>query len=319
MAADLVTRAPTLDDAQAVTELVIACDVDEYGAPDFELDDLLTDWRTPGFDLAEDARVVAADVRVVAYAALVRSDYADVYVHPDFRGRGLGSELREWTERRAAERAPAGGSLLLGQVVSSVNEDARALLEGVGYRPVRTYWRMVAELGDEPPPAPHWPEGVRVRSFDREHDDRAVHALVQEAFGDNERHVPQSFEEWEAFMIDREAFEPGLWFVAEADGELVGAVLCPSYEEEGWIRQLAVARDWRRRGLGTALLLRAFGEFHRRGRREVGLAVDSWNRTGALGLYERAGMRLAREYTRFEKEIPAGAIGERGPEGPAAT
>lgn len=305
MAAGLVTRAPTLDDAQAVTELVIACDIDEYGAPDFELDDLLVDWRTPGFDLAEDARVVEADGRLVAYAALVRGDYADVYVHPDFRGRGLGTELREWTERRAAERAPEGGSVLVGQVVSSVHEGARALLERAGYRPVRAYWRMVAELGDEAPPAPEWPEGVRVRSFDRERDDRAVHALVQEAFGDNERHVPQSFEEWEAFMIEREAFEPGLWFVAESDGEIVGAVLCPSYEEDGWIRQLAVARDWRRHGLGSALLLQAFGEFHRRGRREVGLVVDSWNRTGARGLYERAGMRLAREHTRFEKEIPS--------------
>jgi mycothiol synthase len=303
MAEGLVLRSPTLDDAKAVTDLVVACDVDEYGAPDFELDDLVTDWRTPGFRLAEDARVVQANGRIVAYAALVRGDYVDVYVHPDFRGRGLGTELREWSERRAAERTPAGGTVLLGQVVSSVHKRARALLERAGYRAVRTYWRMVAELGDEPPPPPEWPDGVRVRSFDRERDDRAVHALVQDAFGDNERHVRQSFEEWEAFMIDREAFEPGLWFVAEADGEVVGAVLCPSYEDEGWIRQLAVARDWRRRGLGTALLRQAFGEFHRRGRREVGLAVDSWNRTGAQGLYERAGMRVAREHTRFEKEI----------------
>lgn len=310
MATALATRSPTLDDAAAVTELVIACDIAEYGAPDFELDDLLTDWRMPGFDLAEDARLMTADGRIVAYAALVRSDYADVYVHPDFRGRGIGTELRAWTEQRAAECAPAGASVLFGQVVSSVDEPAGALLERAGYRPVRTYWRMVAPLDSEPPP-PEWPEGVRVRTFDRERDDRAVHALVQEAFDDNERHVPSSFEEWEAYMIDREAFEPGLWFVAEADGGIVGAVLCPNYEDEGWVRQLAVARAWRRRGLGAALLRQALGEFYRRGRREAGLVVDSWNRTGARELYEREGMHVAREHTRFEKEIPSSAIGER--------
>ena len=144
-----------------------------------------------------------------------------------------------------------------------------------------------------------------MRTFDQERDSRAVFALVQDAFGDNERHNAESFEEWQAFMIDRDAFEPGLWFIAESKGEIVGCVLCPNYEEEGWVRQLAVARDWRRRGLGTALLRQAMSEFSRRGRKEIGLVVDSWNRTGAKELYERAGMTVAREHVRFEKTLRA--------------
>jgi ribosomal protein S18 acetylase RimI-like enzyme len=144
-----------------------------------------------------------------------------------------------------------------------------------------------------------------VRTFDLERHARAVHALVEEAFADNERHDTQSFEEWQAFMIDREAFEPGLWFVAEAAGQVAGVVLCPDYAGEGWVRQLAVARDWRRRGLGTALLRQAMTEFHRRGRDRIGLVVDSWNRTGAKELYERAGLHVAREHTRMEKELCA--------------
>jgi mycothiol synthase len=117
--------------------------------------------------------------------------------------------------------------------------------------------------------------------------------------------MPESFEEWEAGMIEREAFEPGLWFVAEADRKIVGALLCPAYEEEGCIRQLAVAREWRRRGLGTALLRQALTEFYRRGRLEIGLAVDSWNRTEAKEMYERAGMHVAREHFRYEKLLRA--------------
>jgi hypothetical protein len=46
-------------------------------------------------------------------------------------------------------------------------------------------------------------------------------------------------------------------------------------------------------------------EFWRRGRREIGLTVDSWNRTGAKELYEHAGMRVVREHTRFEKTLQA--------------
>jgi mycothiol synthase len=297
-------RAPRQDEAQAVTELVVACDVHELGAPDFELDDLLTDWNMPGFDLAQDAVVVSEDDRLVAYAGFIRNDYVDVYVHPDHRNRGLGTRLLEWAERRGHERTPPGEELRLGQVVTSTHEGARMLLESRGYTPVRTYWRMTMPLEERPPP-PVWPEGIGVRTFDQERDTRAVYALIQDAFGDNERHTAESFEEWQAFMIDRDAFEPGLWFIAESKGEIVGCVLCPNYEDEGWIRQLAVAREWRRRGLGTALLRQAMSEFSRRGRRELGLVVDSWNRTGAKELYERAGMTVAREHVRYEKALSA--------------
>lgn len=302
--AGLELRAPAREDAQAVTDLVVTCDIEEVGEPDFELDDLLTDWNRPGFDLARGAVVVVEGDRIVAYAMLIRRDYADVYVHPDSRGLGIGGELLSWTERRAAEELEPGETLRLGQVVTTGHAGSRSLLERAGYEPVRTYWRMEMALDGAPPP-PSWPEGIRVRTFDRERDSRAVHALVQDAFADNERHEAESFEEWQAFMIDREAFEPGLWFIAEADGEIAGVVLCPDYESEGWIRQLAVARTWRRRGLGTALLRQAMSEFHRRRRREIGLVVDSWNRTGAKELYERAGMRVVREHTRLEKELRA--------------
>ena len=293
-------RAPRQDEAQAVTDLVIACDIHDLGAPDFELDDLLTDWSMPGFDLSRDAVVVEEDGALAAYAAFIRNDYVDVYVSPARRDLGLGAKLLDWAERRAVERAGAGA--VLGQVVNSTNDGARRLLEDRGYRPVRTYWRMSMPLDERPPP-PAWPEGVLVRTFDQERDTRAVFALVQDAFADNERHTAESFEEWQAFMIDREAFEPGLWFIAESKGEIVGCVLCPNYEDEGWVRQLAVSRDWRRRGLGTALLRQAMSEFSRRGRREIGLVVDSWNRTGAKDLYERAGMTVAREHVRYEKTL----------------
>jgi len=299
-------RAPRQDEAQAVTDLVVACDIYELGSPDFELDDLLTDWSMPGFDLALDAVVVEEDGRLVAYAAFIRNDYVDVYVHPERRNRGLGTRLLGWSELRGRERTPPDEEIRLGQVVTSTHEGARILLESRGYAPVRTYWRMSMPLEERPPP-PAWPEGIVVRTFDQERDTRAVYALIQDAFGDNERHTAESFEEWQAFMIDREAFEPGLWFIAESKGEIVGCVLCPNYEDEGWIRQLAVSRDWRRRGLGTALLRQAMSEFARRGRRELGLVVDSWNRTGAKELYERAGMTVAREHVRYEKTLPASA------------
>jgi ribosomal protein S18 acetylase RimI-like enzyme len=70
----------------------------------------------------------------------------------------------------------------------------------------------------------------------------------------------------------------------------------------GWIRILGVLPEYRRRGLGQALLRHSFGEFARRGANAVGLGVDAENPTGAVRVYERAGMRVERTNLLFEKE-----------------
>jgi mycothiol synthase len=292
-------------DAEAVTDLVVAFDVDEFGAPDFELDDLLAEWASPGLDLERDTWLVESpDGSLAAYAILYYDDDADVFVHPQFRGRGIGSGLLELVEGRALERSSAGSKVVLGQALSTVNTAGRALLEGAGYEATRWYRRMVIEL-DGAPGDPVWPDGVSVRTFDPERDSKAVHALIESAFGDNEGYRGEPYPEWFVRNIDREAFDPTLWFLATARGELVGVIACPAYDTEGWVRQLAVARTWRGRGIGMALLRKAFAEFHRRGRTHVALVVDSWNRTGARTLYERAGMTVEREHTRFEKTLRA--------------
>ena len=59
--------------------------------------------------------------------------------------------------------------------------------------------------------------------------------------------------------------------------------------ELGWIGTLGVRPAWRRRGLGEALLRAAFAELFARGRRRVGLGVDTENVTGACGSTNASG------------------------------
>jgi len=155
----------------------------------------------------------------------------------------------------------------------------------------------------EAPQPPKWPAGVSVRAFKPGHDDKPLHAMIQEARADNHENAPISFEGWRTLMIERDSFDPTLWFLAAAGDEIVGAALCPRYPGQGWVRQVAVARNWRRRGVARALLQHAFGEFHKRGNHSVGLVVDSYNRTGARSLYESLGMRLDRQHDRYEKSL----------------
>jgi ribosomal protein S18 acetylase RimI-like enzyme len=74
----------------------------------------------------------------------------------------------------------------------------------------------------------------------------------------------------------------------------------------GWVGTLGVRRPWRKRGLGLALLRYSFNEFYRRGIRKVGLGVDAQNLTGALRLYEGAGMHVHQTFDQYEKELRPG-------------
>jgi ribosomal protein S18 acetylase RimI-like enzyme len=55
-----------------------------------------------------------------------------------------------------------------------------------------------------------------------------------------------------------------------------------------------------------ALLRHSFNEFYRRGKRKVGLGVDTQNLTGAVRLYEKAGMHVDQVFETYEKELRPG-------------
>ena len=116
-------------------------------------------------------------------------------------------------------------------------------------------------------------------------------------------------------VAGEEAYAPGLWFLAMDEGQdsgsqIAGFSLCRkhSYEdpEVGWVGSLGVLRPYRKRGIGLALLQHSFCENYRRGFRKVGLGVDGKNLTGALRLYQRAGMHVHRQFELFEKELRPG-------------
>ena len=93
--------------------------------------------------------------------------------------------------------------------------------------------------------------------------------------------------------------------IAAREGDEIVGVLRGDPERGGaaWVGALGVRRQWRKRGLGLALLRHAFAEFYRRGQPRIGLGVDAQNPTGATRLYERAGMHIAYEAVAFSKEL----------------
>jgi mycothiol synthase len=303
-------RPPTRADAPAVAALIASCQRAEGDASDTTAADVLDDWD--GLELAEDAvLVLAPDGRLAGCADILNRRFVTVsvygYVAPEHTRRGVGGWLVEWGEawtRARMERAPDGARVVTQHYLLASNAAARQLLAARSYAPARTYYRMGVTL-TQPPPAPDWPAGVRVRAFRAGQDEHATFDTLEDAFSDIWNRPPGTFERFRQ-MTQAAEFDPALWLLAEdAHGELVGVCLSKVVAGRGSIDALGVRRPWRGRGLGGALLRAAFVALDARGVREVGLSVDAESGTGAPRVYLRAGMRVLSEYVLYQKELRA--------------
>jgi mycothiol synthase len=300
-----VLRPAVAADAAAVTEVVAALESSLYGKSTFSQADLEEEWSDLDLDLEQNARVVCDAGRVVAYGAMHELGgigRAEGYVHPDALGRGIGTMVATRLEEEAARR----GARAIQNSVLEVDGAGRRLFESLGYAAVRVFREMRIVL-DAPPPAPEWPDGLRVVPFDPARDALAFHAAHQEAFAEHWGHTPHDFERWSKSHLASERFDPTLWCVVRAGDDIVAGTICAGDTYGGgFVHALFTRRPWRKQGVGAALLGDAFGRFWERGERSVGLGVDAANDTGAFRLYERARMAPTLGWVVYEKALDAG-------------
>jgi mycothiol synthase len=302
-------RAATRYDADAIVGMIIASELADTGETDMTLEELLDDWQE--LDLAQDTVVVTApDGRISGYADVNNSSFVMVsvygYVHPDHRGRGIGAYLVAWGERWTRDnmpRAPENARIVVQHYLKASNDGARRLLESAGYAPVHGVYVMEAGLDEAPP---RWPAGISVSAFVPGRDERVTYEAVEDAFRDLWGRPRSTLERFLRTTVEKDSFDPTLWFLARDGEEVCGVVLGKVMGGAGWVYDVGVRRPWRRRGLGLALLRHAFAEFHRRGIRKVGLSVDAESITGAPRLYGRAGMRVKESYVIHLKELRPG-------------
>lgn len=292
--AGVTARAATLDDLDAALAVTRAAEHDAGLGTLTVRGDLAGDWARPSMDLGTDVVMVEERGAVVAYGEQF-GGRAFAHVHPDARGRGIGSAVAAWTEHHAR----AAGLPRVGQTLPTTATHGPALLVARGYEPRWESWILRMPL-DAPLPATRPPRGVTVRALHRPDDDRELHAVIDEAFDTWPERETLGFEDWRASFLDR-ASDPELVLVAEEVDRLVGAALCIPEGDEGWVDQLAVLPSHWGRGIGGALLRETFRRFRARGLATAALSTDS--RTGALGLYEHVGMTATESFTRYSLEL----------------
>ena len=278
----LVTRPLTPADARAVHELMAAQELADLGSVEIEEADIVADWSKPSHNLTERSIGVLDGERLVGYAELMGADRADAAVHPDWRGRGIGTWLAAWL-RDLGRRV---GSSEVGMPAPEGSPGDR-LMAALGYRVRWQSWVLQLPPGQEIPDR-DLPDGFVLRQA-RGDELQAVHDVLEDAFLEWSVRPRESFEDFTAAVLQRPGFEPWqLRVVVDPAGAVGGVAVLQLAGEVTYIARLAVRRDLRERGLAQALLVDAFAVGRDHGGVVAELSTDS--RTGALGLYQKVGM-----------------------------
>ncbi|MEV0002475.1 GNAT family N-acetyltransferase [Micromonospora sp. NPDC050980] len=308
-------RRPTLDDVPAILAVVHAADTFAVGHPDFDTEDVRDALTAPFVDPTRDSWLVDdPDGTVVAWSILsnptgVGREWVDVLVDPD-RGVELRAPLLARLLDRVADRAAERGLPALTVRAGAYRPETRwaGELATAGFTRVKRYLRMSRSLADLPAePTP--PAGLTIRPLrpDDEADLRLFHRIYDTAFRDTPDHEPLDFDRWrELLPSSGKVWDE--WFLAEVDGEPAGALQSSDQAVDqggGWVRTLSVLPEHRRRGVGAALLRRAFAVYAAKGRARAGLGVDLANPTAPVTLYRSVGLVEEHWVDMYERSVPA--------------
>jgi GNAT superfamily N-acetyltransferase len=291
----MVARSLSLSDTQAVCQVLAAAELADLGSSTVDVDDVLGDWQRPSFDPATDSLGIFKGDMMIGCNEVYKGTRALGGVHPAHRNRGVGTALVVWAEGHA--RSKGAATLGFDMLERSTGP---ALLRRRGYQHHWTSWTLKLRPGDDITGDRTVPQGVTIRPM-RPGEEQATFQIVEDSFNEWEGRQPSTYADWAAPTLLRPGFEPWHALVAAQGEEVLGACMLGVSGDLAWVRELAVRRDQRGRGLGRLLLIEAFDRGRAAGATEFELATDT--RTGALGLYESVGMKIATTYLHFTLQL----------------
>lgn len=304
---------------QAILEKASEADQDDFAST---LEDLEHDYtHLTDSDPKTDMLLVEVNGEAAAYSragwSQIDKNKDRIYYHfvkiiPEWREKGIEQAVMAWSEARL--RAIAAGHPQDGRrLFQSYSEDNKkwltAILENLGYKPIRYFFEMDRPL-DQIPEA-SLPEGIEVRPAE-EKDYRKIWDSSIEAFRDHWGFSEPKEEDYISYSTSR-YFQPHLWQVAWDGDEVVASILNFVDEEYnqkfgkkcGWTEEISTRREWRRMGIAKALIVRSMKMHKELGMTSVALGVDTENPNGALQLYEGLGYRKKRTMITFQKPMEA--------------
>ena len=293
-----------------------ASDIAAIGEADFSAEEVRESLTAPNTDMAEDCWLaIDSDGAILGWAYPDNTtggerEFIEIYVWPE-RGVPAQRPLLELMLARVAERGARFGYdpyTVRAGAVPTETPWIEALTDA-GFTFIKQHARMAMSLQGVAATAPEPPGDVTIRPVraDDEAELRRFHAIIEDAFRDSD-HRATDYETWWKRVNTESTLSFDEWFVAEVDGAVVGALQSSdagAEDDEGWVKYLGVLRAYRRRGVGAALLRRAFATYAGKGRSRAGLGVDLANPTDAARLYRAVGMAPMYEANIYQRTIAA--------------
>lgn len=149
------------------------------------------------------------------------------------------------------------------------------------------------------------PSGLEIRPVEPAHY-RTIWNADNEAFRDHWGYSEPSEDMFEAWQNDR-MFKPELWKIAW-DGDRVAGIVQNMLDEEenhtynrkrGYTENISVGRQWRGKGVASALIAESIRMFRAMGMDHTHLSVDAENLSGALKLYQNLGYAVDEDQTSY--------------------
>jgi mycothiol synthase len=264
----------------------------------------------------QDWVVVEQNGEVIAYGHALwnwqERDGTEVYlhvgfVHPEFRGLGVGSELLEKLELRCKEKAKVTGHLANLEIAANANSSelaAQDLLRNHNYFVAFNMLEMHLKSETKLQSIPNLINGYELRPVLPEH-----YLAIWQCIGDSYDERNFGHERFAA-IHRKEDYTPyfsgdsSLMFVVwELQSErIAGQVLCRILKNgNGEVFEVSVGVAHRKKGLARFLILTALHELRSRGVQMITLGTRADNLTQAWRLYESVGFETHKGFLRWRK------------------
>ncbi len=139
----------------------------------------------------------------------------------------------------------------------------------------------------------------------------ALNWLVNECFKEDPLHRPETVEETRRMLLNNPILKWQEHFFAVYDDKNVGYIgvgIDERYNVEhdvktGFVSGIGVLSAYRRRGIGTNLVLHGMKALKAKGMTSASLDTEDTNPTRAITMYEKVGFQVLQEYVTYVKNI----------------
>ena len=238
----------------------------------------------------------------------------DFCVFPEFRGHIVEEKLVEVAMNELEKR----GVISMQAWTGTGRRSRIRLLEGMGFELFYGTFDMEMELADissgkgEPLNV-----GIRLLQRDVEEDIKTLNRLTNECFKEflnypPYSHLPETFDETRESVLNPPESREQEFLFAVKDGKDVGW-MCIVIDEEynikknariGRIKGIGVLKSYRRKGIGTRLMLHGLKMLKTKGMTKAVLDTEDFNHD-AIRFYKEVGFKIVEEYLTYAKRLHA--------------